>query len=145
MGDTRWRKLLARHDELVRDSIVRHGGNVVKQTGDGFFARFDDPAAAIDAAVAIQRALRSEDFAPEVRIGAHAGGAFKTGANYSDYGGQSVHVAARIGAAAGAGEILVSRETLDGVTSSFHVSEPRAESLKGFEQPIDVVSVDWAY
>ena len=143
LGDERWQKLLARHDELVRGRIVEGGGEVVKQTGDGFFASFDDPKAAIDAAVAIQRALQSEVFAPEVRIGAHAGSAFKTGANFADYGGQSVHVAARIGAAAGAGEVLVSRETLNGFEAAFRLSQPRAASLKGFEQPIDVVLVDW--
>ncbi len=143
LGDEKWRKLLALHDELVRTRIVESGGEVIKQTGDGFFASFVDPAVAIDAAVAIQRALESEAAAPHVRIGAHAGGAFKTGTNLTDYGGQSVHIAARIGAAAGAGEILVSRETLDGVGTAFQVSEPRAASLKGFEQPIDVVSVDW--
>jgi class 3 adenylate cyclase len=143
LGDERWRKLLARHDKLVRARIVESGGDVIKQTGDGFFASFDDPRAAIDAAVAIQRALQSDVFAADIRIGAHAGGAFKTGSNFTDYGGQSVHVAARIGAAAGAGEILVSRKTLDGVETTFRLSEPRAASLKGFEQPIDVVSVDW--
>ena len=143
LGDERWRKLLARHDELVRAQIVASGGDVIKQTGDGFFASFDDPGAAIDAAVAIQRALEAEVFAPDVRIGAHAGRAFKTGANFTDYGGQSVHVAARIGAAAGAGEVLVSRETLGGLATVFRLSKPRAASLKGFEQPIEVVSVDW--
>ena len=74
------------------------GGEVVKNTGDGFFASFEDPKAAIDAAVAIQRALDDEIVAPDVRIGAHSGGAFRTGADSSDYGGQGVHVAARIGA-----------------------------------------------
>lgn len=143
LGDERWQKLLARHDELLRARIVDSGGAVIKQTGDGFFASFDEPRAAIDAAVAIQRTLRSEVFAPEVRIGAHAGSAFKTGANFTDYGGQSVHVAARIGAVAGAGEILVSRETLDGLETVFRLSNPRATSLKGFEAPTDVVSVDW--
>ena len=143
LGDDRWRKLLARHDTVVRERIVGSGGEVIKQTGDGFFASFDEPRAAIDAAVAIQRALDSEVFAPEVRIGAHAGRAFKTGAGLTDYGGQSVHVAARIGAAANAGEVLVSRETLDGLEASFRVSKPRAASLKGFEQPVEVVSVDW--
>ena len=143
LGDERWSKLLALHDKLVRTRIVESGGDVIKQTGDGFFASFDDPGAAIDAAVAIQRALQSEVFAPEVRIGAHAGTAFKTGASFSDYGGQSVHVAARIGAAAGAGEVLVSRETVDGIETSFRLSNPRAASLKGFEQPVEVVSVDW--
>jgi class 3 adenylate cyclase len=143
LGDDEWRKLLALHDKLVRTRIVESGGEVIKQTGDGFFASFEDPVVAIDAAVAIQRALESEDGTPDVRIGAHAGGAFKTGANLSDYGGQSVHIAARIGAAAGAGEILVSRETLEGVGTSLRLSEPRAASLKGFEHSIDVVSVDW--
>jgi class 3 adenylate cyclase len=143
LGDERWSKLLARHDELVRTQILECGGDVIKQTGDGFFASFDDPGAAIDGAVAIQRALQSEVFAPDVRIGAHAGSAFKTGANFTDYGGQSVHVAARIGAAAGAGEILVSRETLDGIETPFRMSEPHAALLRGFDQPVDVVSVDW--
>jgi class 3 adenylate cyclase len=143
LGEAKWKKLLARHDELLRSQIGKHGGEVIKQTGDGFFAAFDNPNAAIEAAVGIQRALAAEIVAPDIRIGAHTGGAFHTGANRSDYGGQGVHVAARIGAAAGAAEILVSHETLDGVPTAFRVSEPRAEQLKGFEQPVDVVSVDW--
>jgi class 3 adenylate cyclase len=116
---------------------------VIKNTGDGFFASFDDPKSAVDAAVAIQRALDDEIVAPDVRIGAHSGGAFRTGEGYTDYAGEGVHVAARIGAAAGAAEILVSRETLDGVGSAFRVSAPRNESLKGFDEPVEVVSVDW--
>jgi class 3 adenylate cyclase len=143
LGEAKWRKLLARHNELLRSEIGKYGGEVIKQTGDGFFAAFDNPNAAIEAAVGIQRALAAEIVAPDIRIGAHTGGAFHTDAHFSDYGGQGVHVAARIGAAATAAEILVSRETLDGVPTAFRVSEPRAEELKGFEQPVDVVSVDW--
>ena len=141
LGNEKWKKLLARHDELLRDRIVQAGGEVIKQTGDGFFAAFDGPKAAIEAAVAIQRALADEIVAPDVRIGAHTGGAFHTDADYSDYGGEGVHVAARLGAAAAPTEILVSRETLDGVGTAFRLSEPRSELLKGFEQPIDVVAV----
>ena len=103
LGDEKWKRLLARHDELVRERIVENGGEVVKKTGDGFFASFENPKAAIDAAVAIQRALAEEIVAPDVRIGAHAGEAFRTGAESTDYGGQGVHVAARIGAAAEGG------------------------------------------
>ncbi len=143
LGDEKWKKLLGRHNELLRERIVESGGEVIKQTGDGFFAAFDNPKAALEAAVAIQRALRDEIVAPDVRIGAHTGGAFHTDRNASDYGGQGVHVAARIGAAAKAAEILVSRDTLDGVGTAFRLSEPRAELLPGFDQPIEVVSVDW--
>ncbi len=143
LGPEKWKKLLARHDELLRERIVDSGGQVIKQTGDGFFAAFDNPKAAIEAAVSIQRALAAEIVAPDVRIGVHTGGAFHTGADSSDYGGQGVHVAARIGAAATAAEILVSRETLDGVGTAFRISEPRAEQLSGFDQPVEVVSVNW--
>ena len=143
LGDAKWRKLLARHDQLLREHITENGGEVIKHTGDGFFAAFDSPGAAVEAAVAIQRALDAEIVAPDVRIGAHTGGAFSTGGALTDYSGEGVHVAARIGAAAGAAEILVSSETLDGVATAFRFSEPRAERLKGFEQPVDVVSIDW--
>jgi class 3 adenylate cyclase len=143
LGDEKWRRLLARHDELIRDAIAENGGEVVKQTGDGFFLSFEGAKAAVEAAVAIQRALAGEIVAPDVRIGAHSGGAFRTNAESSDYGGQGVHVAARIGAAAAAGEILVSAETLDGIGGAFRLSEPRLETLKGVETPVEVVSVDW--
>ncbi|HEU5264767.1 MAG TPA: adenylate/guanylate cyclase domain-containing protein, partial [Gaiellaceae bacterium] len=143
LGDEKWRRLLTRHDQLVRERILEAGGEIVKKTGDGFFASFESPRAAIDAAIAIQRALAAEIVAPDVRIGAHAGGAFRTDAETADYGGQGVHVAARIGAAAKGAEILVSRETLDGAATTFRLSAPRAETLRGFEQPIEVVSVDW--
>ncbi len=143
LGNDKWKRLLARHDELLRERIVDAGGEVIKQTGDGFFAAFDSPKAAIEAAVAIQRALAAEIVAPDVRIGAHTGGAFHTDGEASDYAGEGVHIAARVGAAAGPAEILVSSETLDGVGAAFRLSEPRSELLKGFEQPIDVVSVDW--
>jgi class 3 adenylate cyclase len=143
LGDEKWKKLLARHDQLLGEQIAANGGEVIKHTGDGVFASFGHPKAAIDAAVAIQRALDAEVFAPDVRIGAHTGTGFRTDSSSSDYGGQGVHMAARIGAAAGAAEILVSRETIDGAGSAFRVSEPREQELRGFEQPIEVVAVDW--
>jgi class 3 adenylate cyclase len=143
LGDDKWRRLLSRHDEILREGITVAGGEIVKKTGDGFFASFESPRAAVEAAVAIQRALDAEIVAPDVRIGAHAGDAFRAGEDTSDYGGQSVHVAARIGGAASGREILVSTETLDGIHSSFRASEPRPLELKGVTEPVEVVSIDW--
>ena len=143
LGDEKWRKLLARHNELLRDQIVERGGELVQQTGDGFFAVFDNAKAALEAAIGIQRALDAEIVAPDVRIGAHTGEGFQSDGDFNRYGGEAVHLAARIGAAAQGGEIVVSRETLDGAEMGFRLSQPRAERFKGFEQPIDVVSVDW--
>ena len=143
LGDEKWKKLLARHDELLRERIVESGGEVIKQTGDGFFASFEHPKAAIEAAVAIQRALDAEVVAPDIRIGVHTGVAFQSDGDFRDYGGQGVHAAARIGAAAGAREILVTRETLDRLSGAVRVSEARDETLKGSEEPAADVSVDW--
>lgn len=143
LGAEKWKKLLARHDELVRAAIVESGGEVIKHTGDGFFASFDSTRPAIEAAVAVQRALDDEVFAPDVRIGVHTGGAFQIEGDVADYGGQGVHAAARVAAAAGAGEVLVTSDTLDGLPASLSVSERREEALKGFDEPVEVVSVNW--
>jgi class 3 adenylate cyclase len=136
-------KLLGRHEELTREAIAAAGGEVIKSTGDGFFAAFDGPKAAVEAAVGVQRALDAEVYAPDVRIGVHTGGAFHTDGDVADYGGQGVHAAARIAAAAGPGEILASSATLDGAQAAFGASESRLEALKGFDEPAEVVSVDW--
>ncbi|MBA2615822.1 MAG: adenylate/guanylate cyclase domain-containing protein [Actinobacteria bacterium] len=140
LGEEKWKKLLGWHDRTLRELIEAKGGAVIKQTGDGYFAAFQSPVAALDAAVSIQRTLdEHEPLAPDVRIGVHTGGALHHGDG--DYAGQSVHMAARIGALAGGGEILVSRDSVDG--GRYPVSEPRAEELKGFEEPVELVTVDW--
>ena len=142
LGEEKWKKLLAWHDRALREQIEKSGGQVIKQTGDGFFAAFENPGAAVAAAVAIQRALADHDgVAPDVRIGLHAGGAFSK--DETDFGGQGVHAAARIGALAGAGEILASRDSVRDGARRFSVSDPRAVELKGISEPVDVVSVAW--
>ena len=142
LGNDKWRKLLGRHNELIEQQIAGSGGEVVQQTGDGYFATFATPRAALEAAIAIQRALEAEIVAPDVRIGAHTGDAFRSDAD-ANYGGEAVHLAARIGAAAGAGEILASAETLEGAGTGFRASSPRSETMKGFEEPVEVISIDW--
>jgi class 3 adenylate cyclase len=142
LGEEKWKKLLAWHDRTLGELISGHGGEVIKQTGDGYFAAFASPAAAMEAAVAIQRALDAhEPLAPAVRIGIHTGGAFHHGDD--DYAGHGVNVAARVGAAASAGEILVSRESLDGAAPRFALSEPRRLELKGLDEAVELVAVEW--
>jgi class 3 adenylate cyclase len=142
LGEDKWQKLLSWHDRKLRELIERAGGEVIKHTGDGYFAAFQSPLAALEAATSIQRALdEHEPLAPDVRIGVHTGGALHKADG--DYSGQGVHMAARIGALAGGGEILVSSESVDGAASRFQLSEPRSEQLKGFEEPVELVAVQW--
>ena len=108
---------------------------MIKHTGDGFFAAFDKPAEAVAAAVEIQQSIADEPF--KVRIGLHSGEALVRG---SDYSGRGVNVAARIGALADAGEVLVSTDTLDGVETPFGLlvaALGRAEGLRraGADRP----------
>jgi class 3 adenylate cyclase len=141
LGEEKWRKLLAWHDRTLRERIEEAGGEVIKHTGDGYFAAFQSSGAALDAAAGIQQALdQHEPLAPDVRIGVHTGGAFHKDGD--DYAGEGVHVAARIGALAKGGEILVSRESLAG-GSRFPFSAPRSEQLKGFESEVELVAVGW--
>jgi class 3 adenylate cyclase len=140
LGEAKWQKLLKWHDGLLREQIEEAGGEVIKQTGDGYFAAFASPAAALDAAIAIQRALDEEPIAPDVRIGVHSGKAFHT--EDDDYTGQGVHLAARIGALAGGGQILVSTASAEGA-NRFSLTNARPETLKGFTEPVEVASVEW--
>ncbi len=142
LGDEAWQTLLAWHDETLRERFAAHRGQEVVNTGDGFFVGFDAPDDAIACAMAIQRTLadhrRSSGFAPQVRIGIHLANAQQVGQNYH---GKGVHEAARIAAAAEGGEIIASRETVDG--TRFAGLPARSIELKGLDQPMDVVTIDW--
>lgn len=143
LGDEAWDHLLHWHDETLRSLFAGHGGEEVNRIGDGFFVAFEGSSAAVQCATAIQQALahqrRDHGFAPEVRIGIHEAEATRKG---SDYQGKGVHLAARIGALAAGGEILVSRSAAAHV-GGFPVSNPRTVNLKGLSEPVEVVSIDW--
>jgi class 3 adenylate cyclase len=143
IGDEAWTDLRRWHDEELRRCIAAHGGEEVDHTGDGFFVAFEDVAGAIACAQEIQQHLarhrREHGFAPQVRIGVHAAEAARTGATYT---GMGVHVAARIGALAGGGEIVASASTVEGI-EGLDLSDRRLETLKGVTGPVDVVSVGW--
>ena len=100
---------LARHDALAREIVLRHGGRVVKMTGDGLHAAFDDASAALQAVVEIQSAvaLPPDGMLPlAVRCGLHAG---IDQQRDGDYYGQAVNRAARVMQAAHGGQILLSQ------------------------------------
>jgi DNA-binding NarL/FixJ family response regulator len=113
IGDRRWREVLDRHDELVRQQLAAHGGQEINTTGDGFLALFDAPARAIRCAVAIRDKLRALGI--EVRVGLHAGEVELRG---NDVGGIAVHIGARVTASAAAGDIIVSSTVRDLVAGS---------------------------
>jgi class 3 adenylate cyclase len=116
----------------------------VGHEGDGFFVAFPAADAALDCAIAIQRALAAHrtdhGFAPRVRIGVHTAEALQRG---SDYAGKGVHTAARVAAAGGAGEILASRDAMLAAGERFSSADERALELKGLASPVGVVRIAW--
>src|SRR6516162_8095079 len=97
------RAAMAAHDKLLREAIEGHGGFMFKHTGDGVCAAFGSPKAAVDAAVAAQRALELP-----VRMGIATGEAeLRDG----DYFGAVLNRAARVMAAGHGGQILVADST----------------------------------
>jgi class 3 adenylate cyclase len=96
--------------------------------GDGLLATFDGPARAIQCATAIRDGALA-GYELEVRSGVHTGEIELLG---NDIGGLAVHIGARVGAVAGAGEVLVSNTVKDLVVGSGIEFEDRGErELKG--------------
>jgi class 3 adenylate cyclase len=107
-------QVLAEHQELLQAAFSGHGGMVVDTQGDAFFVVFRRALDAVEAALAGQRSLQAHVWPAgvevRVRMGVHTGQAEASGGRYHRL---AVHRAARIGAAAHGGQVLVSQTTRD--------------------------------
>jgi predicted ATPase/class 3 adenylate cyclase len=110
------RAALAHHDHLIEALVGRHEGAVVRPRGEGDsrFAVFARASDAVAAALAIQRALRTEPWpgqlALRVRLAVHSGEAELRAA---DYYGSAVNRCARLRGIAHGGQTLISQATRD--------------------------------
>jgi len=127
LGDRAWRELVERHHAVIRRHLVRFQGTELDTAGDGFFASFDGPARAIRCACAISEGVR--ELGLEVRAGLHTS---ECELMNSKVGGIAVHIGARVAAAAGPGEVLVSQTVRDLVAGSGMAFQERGlAELKG--------------
>ena len=131
------------HDDTLRALVARAGGRDRQLDRRRVLRRLRLGGQGIDCARAIQRTLaehrRSSGFALSVRVGLHTAEASRRG---KDYSGVGVHLAARVAAAAGGGEILATAATL-AEAGDVETSNPREASLKGVTGPVSVASVAW--
>ena len=128
LGDERWRRLQSRHHTEVRTQLKRHGGREVDTAGDGFFATFPSPAVGVRCAAGIVAAVR--EIGLEIRAGLHIGEIEFSGEK--KVSGIAVSAAARVAAAAGAGQVLVT-DTIAHLTagSGLEFSSLGSRELKG--------------
>jgi class 3 adenylate cyclase len=138
LGDSRWRELLGEHQALVRERLARFDGREINTTGDGFLATFDGPTRAVECARLIADDMPALGI--EIRAGLHAGEIELIG---DDVGGIAVHVAARISALAGGGEVLASRTVRDLAGGSGIEFRPAgSHQLKGVADEWEVFAVE---
>jgi class 3 adenylate cyclase len=127
LGDRRWRDLLDRHYQRVREQVQRFRGHEVRTLGDGFLATFDGPARAIRCGCAVSEAL--DELGVAARIGVHTG---EVELLDGDLAGLAVHIGARVAANAAPGEVLVSGAVKDLVVGSgLEFADRGTHRLKG--------------
>jgi len=119
----RMRTAMAEHDSLLRAAVQRHGGRVVKMSGDGIHAVFDAVLPAVRAITDIQLALQQPLGGQQlkVRSAVHAGPAESRD---GDYFGTTVNRAARLAAAAHGGQVLVSEAALTALADESQTIAP---------------------
>jgi class 3 adenylate cyclase len=140
IGDDAWRELLAQHNERVRWELDRFRGREVTTTGDGFLATFDGAERAVLCAHRISSA--AQEIGLVVRAGVHTGEVEVVPGNLR---GLAVHIAARILALAGPGEVIVSWTTRDLLAGTAFAFEDRGmHELKGIAGPRAVYAVTGA-
>src|SRR4029077_11834858 len=111
-------RLKAHRTERLEPTMARHGGRLVKLTGDGALVEFPSAVDALGAAIEFQQAMaeanrdQPEDTAIVFRIGLHLGDLIVDG---DDLYGDGVNVAARLEAKAPPGGIVVSRTVHEAV------------------------------
>ena len=110
VGQDAYAHVLDDHHSFIRSALAAHDGREVKTMGDGFFAVFSSPSACVAAVLEMQHDLEAHDWPAgervRVRMGVHTGEASETAA--TDLMGLDVHRAARVGALAYGGQILLS-------------------------------------
>ena len=107
-GDRSWKQVVEQHHTKTRALIARFRGHEVDTVGDGFFATFDGPGRAVRCASAIVRSV--ESLGIRIRAGVHTG---EVETIDGKAGGIAVIIGARIGALAGASEVLASQTVKD--------------------------------
>lgn len=147
LGDG-YQALLGSYHRIVNAAVGRNRGHVVTTEGDGFFCVFPTPAQALDTAHEIMDGMASSEWpageTPRCRIGLHTGTATRT---MEGYVGMDVHVAARIGAAANGGQVIIS-STTSGLSSDFaesrdwRITDLGQFELKGIDRSERLLRVD---
>ncbi|MFW0785749.1 adenylate/guanylate cyclase domain-containing protein [Gordonia sp. CPCC 206044] len=141
VGDEKVLDLLAQVNTVTESVVSARGGRIVKHLGDGAMAVFVDGTQAIEAAyeaICAVSAVTVDGHRPQLRAGLHTGTPRAVG---DDYLGVDVNIAARVAAAAGPGELLVSDATLAVADPERYHRRRRRFRAKGVPRELEVFAV----
>jgi len=139
-------RLMELRFSIMQPLVGERHGRIVKNTGDGFMAMFECPRAAMESAIAMQRAVteREADLPPDRRI------AFRMGLNIADVivedhdiYGDGVNIAARLQGYAEPGGIVISGAVRDevGGTLGLDAVDLGLLQLRNLSNPVQVISL----
>ncbi|HEY1966385.1 MAG TPA: adenylate/guanylate cyclase domain-containing protein [Pseudonocardia sp.] len=142
VGDEQVLQLLRKVNQVCQQAASRYRGRIVKSLGDGLMVAFAEPGPAIDAGCEMCTAVSALDingYRPQLRAGLHTGHPRLV---RDDFLGVDVNIAARVSAAASAGELLATAEALAGVdTELYTLRRKRGFRAKGAPTDLKVYSV----
>jgi TolB-like protein/class 3 adenylate cyclase len=141
-------RLRGHRSQRLEPTLARHGGRLVKLTGDGALAEFPSAVDALDATIEFQQAMaeanreQPEDMRIVFRAGLHLGDLIVEG---DDLYGDGVNVAARLEAQAPAGGIVISGNVHDAVAGRLNATfdDLGTLALKNIERPVQAFAVKW--
>jgi class 3 adenylate cyclase/predicted ATPase len=149
-----WRDVIAQYQQAAAAAVVRFGGHVAKNLGDGLLiyfgwptAREDDPERAIRAGLAILEAMvplnatlaAGDGTRLAVRIGMHTGPVVI--ADGGEVFGETANVAARVQSAAEPDTVVITAATQLLVAGTFVVEDRGLQALKGVREPVTLYRV----
>jgi class 3 adenylate cyclase/tetratricopeptide (TPR) repeat protein len=146
LGDEEGERLRRAHFGLLREAAQMHGGEEVKNLGDGLMVAFVSAVDAVVCAItmqqAVDRARITGELAFAVRIGLNVGEPIR---DEGDYFGAPVVIAKRLCDAAAPGQILASElvRALIGTRGGFAYRRLGAVPLKGVAEPVPACEVIW--
>ncbi|MBL8704809.1 MAG: adenylate/guanylate cyclase domain-containing protein [Rhodospirillales bacterium] len=122
---------------VIEPTVRRHGGRIVKTTGDGFLAEFPSAAAAVRTAIEIQAAVAADAGPIQFRIGVNLGDIIR---DRGDVFGDGVNVAARLEQLAAPGEVYVSQAVCDQVRDrlALEIEALGPQTVKNIARPVEV-------
>ena len=133
---------LRQHDAVLRSAFENHHGYVFATGGDGFGVAFPTASSAVAACESVQRRLGEVKWeagpALQVRMGLHLGEAEERG---GDYFGPAVNTAARIGAAAHGGQVVMSEQVRAAAGLQVEAIDLGTVRLRDVPEPVRVFQI----